>query len=401
MAAAALIVSRAADAGDVAKRGGFYMVRTAHYVVESDVGAEFAREIAKQMEEIYGAYQRVFRRVPGTAPKGFKVRVFKKKADYQQFVGKENAAGGGIFMPNKKTLATFVEGNPLSVMRETLYHEGFHQFMAVRVGYSPVWLNEGLAVLFQHSLREGKKIIPKGVPPAKLRVVQKAFENGDNFSLEDIMLMTHKQWNENHEKDRKLALYEYYESWLLVHFLAYAKPRYQEMLNKYIMTIKSGVYGEEAIAKAFGTKLGPMEKAWKKYVMQLKPTPVFVCMENLRCIALLCAVFKAVPAATESIEALRNAALDRRFKGWYIPLDEVTTVKAGDDDTVKSWFHCPLDKSGSDTISYELVEGPEKNPTFKDVICRHHKRGIIRATWLLDPATGKRNIDVLIEPEKK
>jgi len=374
------------------KRGKFYLVETNHYDVETDISPELTLEIAEEMELIYDAYQRVFRNVPGELPTRLRVRIYRKQDDYRKFVGEQLEHSGGIYL-HGFGIVTYAEGKLPRYLRETLYHEGFHQFMAAKVKYSPVWLNEGLAVLFQHSIRSGKRLKPEGLPPRKLLLIQKAIRDGETMSLEELFTMTPRQWEQNMVSGSKMGYLQYLQAWTVVHFLAFAKSKYQRALNAYIICVSRGVRGLTAIRKCFGSNLNAMEKAWKKYVLALEPTPIFVCMENMRVIAILTAVFKRYPDAVASIQSLYDSLMAKRFSGWKIPLATGETMTPDNIELIKKVFRCPMDKSDA-AVSYEYADESISAGDHRDIICRNHGDIILRAYWYPDPATGARNIDV-------
>lgn len=374
-----------------------HVVETKHYTISTDVSQEFAEEIADTMETVYAAYERVFRKIKGGVSQRMAVRVTKTREEYLKLVGPDQANTGGIFMPGRNMLATFLEGQGKSTLHEVLYHEGFHQFMAARIGACPIWLNEGLATLFQHSVKEGKSLDPKGVPPGKLRLVQKAMAEGKGFTLRDLVLMGHAEWQRNMASDITVGALEYFQSWLLVHFLAFAEGgRYQSNLNNYIMLVKGGAEATDALSKAFGTNLGAMEKAWRKYIEKLEPTPILVCKENMTKLAMLAALYvKAQKKPIESMESL-YADVSKQAVKFEIPIAKDMTMKSSDVGMLQGLFRCPCDK-GKEPISYEIatertVEGP-----YPEFLCRGHGKTVLRALWYVDTADGKRYPDVVEE----
>ena len=76
-------------------------------------------------------------------------------------------------MSGPRALAVYLEGQGRAAMRKTLRHEAFHQFADDRLGDGlPVWVNEGLAQIFEESLRVGDGLRIGLLPPERLRQLQ-------------------------------------------------------------------------------------------------------------------------------------------------------------------------------------------------------------------------------------
>ena len=57
---------------------------------------------------------------------------------------------GGVFMSGRNLLASFLGDLGRDSLRRTLQHEAFHQFAHTVISPdTPVWLNEGLAQVFE------------------------------------------------------------------------------------------------------------------------------------------------------------------------------------------------------------------------------------------------------------
>ena len=76
----------------------------------------------------------------------------------------------GVFMPHRRLLAAFVEGVGRDGVRRTLQHEAFHQFAHETFGPNvPVWLDEGLAQVFEEAVWTGNGFVVGQVPPRRVR----------------------------------------------------------------------------------------------------------------------------------------------------------------------------------------------------------------------------------------
>jgi len=83
-------------------------------------------------------------------------RLFEKREDYLNYVGKEYEWTGGLWNPSRKELIIspvdwMTKSNNRKTMVNTVYHEGFHQYLhyAIDEAISSIWFNEGNATFFE------------------------------------------------------------------------------------------------------------------------------------------------------------------------------------------------------------------------------------------------------------
>src|SRR6185437_8222678 len=100
----------------------------------------------------------------------FEVYIFQKRADYVRFTEDRFPNTGGVFIPRRKLLAAFLENQGRDGLRRTLQHEAFHQFAFRAIGPElPIWLNEGLAQIFEEGIWTGSQFIIGQVAPRRVR----------------------------------------------------------------------------------------------------------------------------------------------------------------------------------------------------------------------------------------
>jgi hypothetical protein len=151
-------------ARDVARKDGFFEVRSKNYRARSDVDARFTAELGAYMDLVHKAYTEVFageskvKLIPT-------VTVLAEVEAYRRETGSRNTRG--IFLwdfdkddPAKPVvrldLYSYVEkpaerkfaAFPLDVLR----HEGTHQLIQSRAGsvHVPLWFHEGFAGTMEH-----------------------------------------------------------------------------------------------------------------------------------------------------------------------------------------------------------------------------------------------------------
>ncbi|MEW6357206.1 MAG: DUF1570 domain-containing protein [Planctomycetota bacterium] len=384
------------------KKPEFITVKTKNYTIETDVSQEYGEAIGELMEDAHSAYSSIFRRVKPRVKFPSIVRIYRTRTGYLEFykklAGRSGGASGGFFIRTKEggLLVSFAEGQPLSTVKETLYHEGFHQFLASRVPDAPIWLNEGLATLFQYGLRKGKTLDARAIPVDRLRFLQKAIREGKTKPLSTLMDSTLLEWHRATEIEQYLC---YCQSWMLVYFLAYSsKGKYQNALNQYIMLLHDGAPALRARIAAFGEDTYALEEAWKEFALACQPSPMYVCKENMGLIGVLVMVYqKRLNKRYTDIAEFKADILEEKLKGWELPLSGGGTVKSSDLDQIKGWFRCPERGSNKDQMDYAFTRERDPEGEYPDILCRWHKGTELRLYWYRDPADDKLKPDIIDE----
>jgi len=143
-------------------------------------------------------------------------------------------------------------------------HEACHQ-ISFRIGLSrgeqPLWLNEGLATLFESS--DPAAIVPEAVNSHRLRDVRRAWGKGIGGDLPALLT------GAAYMKGANSAAYA--ESWALTHFLL---MRHKEQFVRFLTCTPpdGGSHAQRwtaAFRAAFGNDLAALEKEWHVYVKGL------------------------------------------------------------------------------------------------------------------------------------
>jgi len=355
-----------------------YRVKTRHYVVRTDVNREYAEEIADYMEILYAAYSRVFRNIRPNYTTRLPVTILKNAADYKKAVGEKMSWSRGVYRGRYLGIMTYLGNSGPETVRSILRHEGFHQFFEKFIGYGATWVNEGLAVFFQHAIVEGDKLYFGTVGKGTLDRVRKAYENDTALSLEELLTVTGSGWSMNMSaKDRPP---QYQQAHLLVHFLVLGhEGRNKDCLDKYLMLLKKGTYGRDALIQAFGTDFRKFEEKWKEYVLSLEPYVPHTCTVNMVKIArLLPAKTAARDGGIRTIEELRDILL-------------AETENEEKKQAIREMFICPNQKGKRKKLTYALEPSGGKYP---DVICTNHGKYRLRATIVPLEKKGAFRIDM-------
>jgi len=146
---------------------------TQHYRIHTDLDHQLAQDLGRRMEAMYAQYSTRLSAFSVAGIPRFEVYIFQHHADYEQLVGDRFDNTGGIFIAHRNILAAFLEGQGRDGLRRTLQHEAFHQFAYSAIGPNlPVWLNEGLAQIFEEGIWTGKNFVIGQVPPRRLRQLE-------------------------------------------------------------------------------------------------------------------------------------------------------------------------------------------------------------------------------------
>ncbi len=368
-----------------------YRAITSNYYVETDVSQEVADEIGDFMEIMYAAYIKVFSNIQPNWSGRLKVRILKSREDYIKEVGEKMSWSAGVYRGRSAGILTSLgRGSPAGI-KGLLQHEGFHQFFDKFIGGGATWVNEGLATYFGSGIIEGDKIRFGAVRAGTIKGVRDAMAKGTALSLKDLVYINGAEWAENMGEKEKPP--QYAQAMLLVHFLVHGyNGRNIPILNKYLMLQKNGVYGETALAQAFGTNFALFEEKWKEYVMNLKPWEPPSCTRNLYRLAMLAQYARNGPGVPTKIEEFRDLAVSGKIEGWKVPLPDGTQAGPKDANEIEKWFRCPEAKGG--TIAYEL-EASGKEMSCPEVVCRRHGRYVLRARSL--PAADGKGFQIEVE----
>ncbi|HEV3027086.1 MAG TPA: DUF1570 domain-containing protein, partial [Planctomycetota bacterium] len=175
----------------------------------------------------------------------------------------------GYFHPMYKELLLFEDAD-LEATLQTLYHEAFHQFMALMIPRAPFWYNEGIAEFMGGIKVEVNKAQAKIVERARILDGRlKGIKMSLNFALkfEDIMMQSPAQFYSGP------VAFKYAQAWSMVHFLYEASGgKHRSRIETYFKRLKDGGTPREAFESAFGDgSIEALQKEWLEYVKKLEP----------------------------------------------------------------------------------------------------------------------------------
>jgi len=356
------------------RRGDLLTLETPHYVIQSDHSPEVAQLIASHQEALFRElYRRMGKIKPNPMTGRFKIKVFQGHMRYLQELGFGAMGSQGLYMHEKDLLAAWGPPEFLDVVLETLRHEGTHQFVMNFIGSDiPIWLNEGMAVFYQHSRFKNGQLELGKVPPKRVMRLQEAIKAHDTISLGRMLRMSNFEWLGAVNVGGSHAGLQYDQAWAMVHFLAFAdRMKYRAPFTRFIYYISRGREPYRAWERTFGTNFLAFEQRWEEYVQSLNAIENLPCRDRLEVLGLIIRRFyKEHPKVTGDLAALRKALLEGKLGKWSFETFSGMTFSSDDTKRIALLFKCPADGRRNVDISYELVPGKEGRPPA--VRCRHH-----------------------------
>jgi hypothetical protein len=210
----------------------WWHVETKNYVIKSNLtykNRDLALLIQKDIEIMRKAYTAFFPPVKEIDEVGV-VTVFKSREEYLQYIPANLSWSGGLWMPDRKELVispNYIGNRKVSnaEMLPTVYHEAFHQYLFYALDYvtSPMWFNEGHAMLFETcKIDRTRKMVAVRENDRRMRVLESLIKNSQ-LKLEEVMLLSPNEFYQEDTLEQNYAV-----SWALVYFFRKAGHIYKD-----------------------------------------------------------------------------------------------------------------------------------------------------------------------------
>ena len=377
---------------------GMRDIETRHYRIHTDLDPELARDLTQRLDVMYDAYAhrlRLFNAEDRPVPR-FEVYLFRRQEDYLKHTGERRRNTGGVFMSGRNLLASFLGGQGRDALRRTLQHEAFHQFAhAVISPDLPVWLNEGLAQVFEEAVWNGSTFVLEQVPPRRLRQLESDIDQRRLIRFETLMALTPDEWARRLEDDHDTGATQYNQSWAMVYFLINARdedgnPRYRARLIQMLGLLHQGQPAEDAFRTAFGENLAGFQKRFLEYARSLKPTAEATLMENQEVLADLLVELKNRGTSFDRVSDFRAEAVKAGYRMHYTR----GALKWSSDADINTYFR---DLGGRAFNQDELYFFRRAGAPLPDLVCRW-TRDLQFRTRFYDEENGKIEHELLVEP---
>lgn len=339
--------------------------RAQTYEVLTDQPRDKIQWIVDHMEAMAAVYLQTFPDFPVREAKPVRLLLFGTQEAYLGYLASleidaRNTSGMYFHSRAEAGLATYLHGHDRVTMLHVLQHEGFHQFANMRIGENlPIWVNEGLAEFFGQSIYINGKVETGVAPESRLTRITAAIKAKRFIPFQQMLDMSHKDWNNAVSKGGDRAGFQYDQAWSMVHFLMLAdRGKYAPSFHEFLRLLWSGMDKERAFAQAFGTSDGAsFEAAWRTYIQGLKPDSVSAAVERLEFYAVGLRLLHARAGHPDSLEELRSAL---KAIGFVLRKTEGHTVKEVGPDEPGLFDPPPEDKPGR-RVTMEFVKPKDKS----------------------------------------
>lgn len=279
---------------------GWVMYETNHYQIQSQVGRDKAKRLAKHMEKMLRVYKKLF--PPGKD--GFLRRPVKLFKDRQAFLDYGAPPGAaGYYTYGKREMVCYdtgkwmdqegVEGGPVTgdrpKSRREIYdellnrskmdllgvmaHEGWHQYFhwyVVSLVSLPSWINEGMGDYFYAARpipgkRSRRNKVELGrMNSSRLGIIKAAARDKRTVPLEKFVRYTQSQYYANPGVC-------YAQGWAFCQFLLHHESsKLRKVIPKYIRLVRDDTNTETVTKKAFkGIDLAALDKEFLAWIPTL------------------------------------------------------------------------------------------------------------------------------------
>lgn len=378
----------------------FPVRQSKYYRIHTDLDRDLISDLSQRMDAMYEEYQR---RLSGFSAAKFapamEVYLFERQEDYLRFTGERWRNSGGVYMAGRNLLAAFLEGQGRDALRRTLQHEAFHEFARQSISPNmPIWLNEGMAQVFEEGIWTGERFLIGQVPPRRLRQLQDDIENKRLIAFEEMLAMTPEKWSVAlGAEDRAGGATQYNQSWAMVHFLVQAKDaagrdKYRARLIRMLELLHDGKSDQVAFEKAFSGNMKGFKDRFVEYATTIQATPEAKMIERQEVLGDFLIELKNRGQTFSRLADVRDVAVRSNFSLVYSDGRGMTWTTHPD---VSIYF---ADAEGRPLGPGDLFFQASRGRPLPDVICRASGRLQLRTRFYSSRDQKKLEREVLVEP---
>lgn len=356
----------------LATAGELRTVDTRHYRIHTDLDAELSVDLGRRMDAMYDEYAR---RLAAFQPAGdvprLEVYLFAKQKDYLAFTGEKLHNTGGVYIPRRNLLAAFLEGQGRDGLRRTLQHEAFHQFAYNAISKElPVWLNEGMAQLFEEAIWTGDNFWLGHVAPRRVRQLRSDLTRGRLIPFSKMLSMSPDAWATNLGKDGDLGATQYNQAWAMVHFLTFVadergQPIHRARLINMLRLLHEGKAADAAFTEAFSPNIKGFQDRFVEFANGLEPTPTAAVIERQGVLGDLFSELTKRGMKFANLAQFKRAAVAGGYRMHYTKGD----LSWETDKDLKVYFS---DTAGRTMTPEQLYFEARPGAPLPDIVCRCH-----------------------------
>lgn len=246
--------------------------KSKYYLIKSNAKKEYTKRYGKMLDRYFKRYRTVFKDLlPGKRYEKSEIWIY---ATQQEFMLAEDASEGtgGYYSPPTKRVVTFHgRFGDTGTTRTVLAHEATHQFedMALQGNLynAPIWIIEGLAVLFESAEYDGRKVHIGRVPRDRLTSLKRGLEAGALIPLRQLIRTPQPQFTG----------YHYAHAWGLIYMVLFSsdrpkvRKRNQKWFSDLFAAALQGPVSDRDVVKAMGgaAAFSDFEESWKVWIRDL------------------------------------------------------------------------------------------------------------------------------------
>src|SRR5258706_3612538 len=339
-------------------------VQSKYYLLHSDLDDDLLYDLGTRMDAMYAEYSRRLSDFDlKESQKPLDAFLSAKKNDYTVFTTSRYLHTGGIFIAGKNQLASYLEGQR-DTLRRTLQHEAFHQFAYKAIGANiPIWLNEGMAQLFEEAIWTGDAFLMNQVPPRRIRQLQSDIENNNLLSLKILINMSPEKWSDNLAGDPAVGSTQYNQAWAIVHYMAYGDGgKNGARLVTLLKALSKGQEPETAFRDSFGGNLHPFRARFENYALALQPTAEAALIDRHDVLADLCGQLSTQGKNFPTVLEFRKAVEVMKYRLRYTRGEVSWTAEPA------TYFR---DSAGVAFTADQLYFEPRKSAPLPDLVFNH------------------------------
>ena len=243
-------------------RDSWRSVRTNHLFVIGDADAESLRRVAIWLEFFHAAFARVISRNVIDSSIPTTVIVFNDDASFTLFKPMYQGRPrniSGFFLPGDDVNYIALSLDPRGDPYATAFHEYVHLHVKDNIPNAPLWLNEGLAELYESLQFSGSDVLIGTPKPGYLFLLRQL----EILPLKTLFSIGTDSPHYN-ERDKQGIFYG--ESWALVHYLMLGDRARQDQFKQFLQRVARGDDAAKAIEGAYGITIDKLEQEFESYV---------------------------------------------------------------------------------------------------------------------------------------
>ena len=243
-------------------RGGWHSVRTNHLFVIGNADAESLRRVAVWLEFFHAAFARVISRNVIDSSIPTTVIVFSDDESFTLFKPLYQGRARnitGFFLPGDDVNYIALSLDPRGDPYATAFHEYVHLHVKDNIPNAPLWLNEGLAELYESLQFSGSDVLIGTPKPGYLFLLR-------NLEMLPLKTLFSVGTDSPHYNERDKQGIFYGESWALVHYLILGDRSRQDQFKQFLQRVARGDDAAKAIEGAYGITIDQLEQEFESYV---------------------------------------------------------------------------------------------------------------------------------------